>query len=160
MKTHWKKLRNKYYIGAHDLDNGGGDYREVTATIKEVSYEKGKTKEEDMEQVVYFNEVKPLILNVTNGRALEKMYGKYIEDWVGKKVTLYVKKRVKAFGSITDAIRIKAEQPAPPLMDENNALFAKILERVKGGTATIEQVEKSYTLSPNAKKQLTDARPK
>jgi len=32
-KTHWKKTFNKDYLGAHDLDDGQGNYNVLQATI-------------------------------------------------------------------------------------------------------------------------------
>jgi len=158
MKTNWKKGIDPNYIGSHELDNGDGTYREAIATITKAVIEETKTQESKVAVVLYLKEFKPVIINATNGKAMKSMYGRYIEDWVGKKITLYVQKGVKAFGSVTDAIRIKKQKPALPLMDEANPLFAKIVERIKDGTATIEQVEQTYTLPSNAKKILTDAK--
>jgi len=158
MKTNWKKGIDPNYIGSHELDNGDGTYREAIATITKAVIEETKTQEGKVAVVLYLKEFKPVILNATNGKAMKAMYGRYIEDWVGKKITLYVQKGVKAFGDVTDAIRIKKQKPALPTMDENNPLFSKIVERIKDGTATIEQVEQTYTLPSNAKKILTDAK--
>ena len=158
MKTNWKKGIDPNYIGSHELDNGDGTYREAIATITKAVIEETKTQEGKVAVVLYLKEFKPVILNATNGKAMKAMYGRYIEDWVGKKITLYVQKGVKAFGDVTDAIRIKKQKPALPTMDENNPLFSKIVERIKDGTATIEQVEQTYTLPSNAKKLLSDAK--
>ena len=158
MKTNWKKGIDPNYIGSHELDNGDGNYREAIATITKAVIEETKTQEGKVAVVLYLKEFKPVILNATNGKAMKAMYGRYIEDWVGKKITLYVQKGVKAFGDVTDAIRIKKQKPALPTMDENNPLFSKIVERIKDGTATIEQVEQTYTLPSNAKKLLSDAK--
>jgi hypothetical protein len=158
MKTNWKKGIDPNYIGSHELDNGDSTYRNAIATITKAVIETTKTQESKTAVVLYFKEFKPLIVNATNGKAMKAMYGRYIEDWVGKKIELYVLKGVKAYGEVTDAIRIKAKQPTLPTMDENSAVFAKALARIKEGTATIEQVEQTYTLTENAKKLLTDAK--
>ena len=158
MKTNWKMGIDPNYIGSHELDNGDGTYKEAVATIKKAVIETTKTQEGKVAVVLYFKEFKPLIVNATNGKAMKAMYGRYIEDWVGKKITLYVTKGVKAYGDIVDAIRIKKQKPALPTMDENNPLFTKVLERIKDGTATIQQVEQTYTLTPNARKLLIDAK--
>jgi len=159
MKTHWKKLRNPNYIGSYELADGDGKYNDLTVTIESVLKETvlGADGKSDQCMVAKLKENKPFILNATNAKVIAAMYGDFVEDWSGKKITLTVK-RVKAFGAFHDALRVVPSKPAPPVMDENNALFTKILERVKDGTATIEQVEQSYTLSTNAKKMLTDAK--
>ena len=126
----WKKMTNKEYLGSWDLCVGADAYdkpiyKDLIATIKEVKeemvtdMEKVKTnrnlkatKEElsKMELLVYFNELpKPMIVHAkTNFKGLETATGTpFIERWVGKQVCIYVEKDVKAFGSITDALRIK-----------------------------------------------------
>jgi hypothetical protein len=110
-KTHWKKYTNPDYLGAYAFQPG----EEKTVTIKEVKRElvfnpSGSGKEECT--VAFFVEdVKPLILNKTNCKAIGKAWGTpYIEDWAGRRITLKVKK-VMAFGELTDAVRVSPERP-------------------------------------------------
>lgn len=115
-KTHWKKLTNPDYIGAYALDPG----KDLTVTIKNVCVEKvvgADGKKEDC-TVAHFVEnrvgnvvVKPMILNTTNSKTIEKLYKTpYIEEWAGRKIQLYVAS-VKAFGDVVDALRIRAKVP-------------------------------------------------
>ena len=129
--TPWKKTVNKDYLGSWDLCVGADQnekpvYKEVVATIKKVEIalvtdmEKVKTnrnfkatKEElsKEELLIHFEELdKPMIIHAkTNFKALETATATpFIEKWVGKKVCIYVEKDVKAFGTTTDALRIKA----------------------------------------------------
>jgi len=116
-KTHWKKLRNPKYLGAHDLDPG----QEIVATIRKVVRELvvGEDgKKEECTVVQFENGVKPLIVNVTNAKTIAKLHGTpYIEDWAGKTIQLYAAK-VKAFGELTDAIRIRDFLPKSAPADE------------------------------------------
>lgn len=128
--TLWKKTTNKSYIGSWDLCVGADAndkpiYKEIILTIKDVKQElvtdmeKVKTnrnfkatKEElsKEELLIYFEEFpKPMIIHAkTNFQGLETATGTpFIERWVGKKVCIYVEKNVKAFGTTTDALRIK-----------------------------------------------------
>ena len=109
--THWKKLSNQNYIGAHDLQPG----QELTVTIESVANEvvkcfDGKTvKEETCIVAKIKGAKKPMILNKTNCRIISKnLDSPYIEDWVGKSVVIYAAK-VRAFGESTEALRIKAK---------------------------------------------------
>jgi len=109
--THWKKLVNNNYIGSHDFQPG----QELTVTIESVKSEMvkhfdGKTVEEDSCIVARLKGAKkPLIVNKTNAKIISRNLGSaYIEEWVGKTVTLYVAK-VRAFGETVDAIRVKAK---------------------------------------------------
>lgn len=110
-QTHWKKLQNPDYLGAYSLVPG----QDMILTISSVKQEKvigpdGK-KEECM--VCRFKElgVKPMILNVTNCKTIEKLYKTpYIEEWNGRKIQLFADK-VKAFGDVVDALRIRPFVP-------------------------------------------------
>lgn len=107
-KTHFKKLQNPNYLGSWAIDEG----KTLTATVKSVGKEKviGENGQSEDCPVMHFNEesIKPLILNATNAKKMQKLTkSPYIEDWVGKKIVIGVEK-VKAFGDIVDAIRIKS----------------------------------------------------
>ena len=108
-KTHWKKLTSPNYTGAWDFQPG----EEKTVTIKEVKREIVQNQNGKKEcTVAYFVEdIKPLILNKTNGSMIAKVWGTpYIEDWAGKKITLKVKK-ISAFGEMVDAVRVSSDRP-------------------------------------------------
>lgn len=94
-KTHWKNLANYDYLGAYSLE---GITNEITVTINAIKKERvtalgGKT---DDCIIAFFNEeevsgvvVKPMVINKTNCQTLEDMYGPYIEEWVGKTITIF-----------------------------------------------------------------------
>ena len=128
--TMWKKTCNKQYLGSWDLCVGADAndkpiYKDLIVTVKDVKedlvtdMEKVKTnrnlkatKEElsKKELLVYFEELeKPMIIHAkTNFQGLENATGTpFIEKWIGKQVCVYVEKGVKAFGVVTDALRIK-----------------------------------------------------
>jgi hypothetical protein len=109
-QTHWKKLHNPDYLGAYALEPG----KDLVVTIKSVQKEKvtgadGK-KEECM--VMRFQEnVKPMIVNSTNAKTIQKLYKTpYIEEWAGRKIQLFVD-NVKAFGDVVEALRIRSKVP-------------------------------------------------
>ena len=108
--THWKKLTNPNYIGSHDFQPN----QELTVMIERVQSESvkcmegGKVKEEQCVVAYFKGAKKPMILNKTNCKIIaKKLNTPYIEQWVGGQITLYVAK-VKAFGDIVDALRVKA----------------------------------------------------
>jgi hypothetical protein len=119
-KTHFKKLINPDYLGAYSLDNGQGGYTDVTATIASVKVENvtgADGKKEDC-MVMRFKEnrigtvdMKPMILNITNAKTLEKLFKTpYVEDWANRRITIGTE-RIKAFGDIVDALRIRKTLP-------------------------------------------------
>lgn len=108
-QTHWKKLINPDYIGAYALDPG----KDLIVQIEQVRREMvtGADGKKEECTVAHLVGQKPLILNVTNCKTIEKLYGPYIEDWGGKYITLYAAK-VKAFGDVVEALRIRPKAPS------------------------------------------------
>ena len=107
-QTHWKKLINPDYIGAYALDPGKDLNVQISAVKREMITGADGKKEECT--IAYLVGQKPMILNVTNCKSIEKLYGPYIEEWSGKFITLYVSK-VRAFGETVDALRIRNRVP-------------------------------------------------
>ena len=122
--THWKKEAGKDYLGSWSLIIGADAndkpiYKEVVATITDIKREaipdmegikKGIANAKKDELLIYFAELdKPMVIHAkTNFKGLETACGTpFIERWIGKQVLVYVEKDVKAFGSKTDALRIK-----------------------------------------------------
>lgn len=147
-KTHWKKLVNPNYLGSYSLNPG----EEVVYTIKEIKREKVKGpdgKEEEC-SVCYFMEqgVKPMIMNIVNSKIVSKMYQTpYIEDWPGKKIQIYSAK-VKAFGDVVDALRIRPQIPnqsLPVLPESGKHYDACVTHLAKGGP--MDDLKKHYTIS-------------
>lgn len=105
--THWKQLTNCEYIGAYSFQPG----EEKIVTIKNVVNEvvSGTDGKKESCSVMHFAEnVKPMVLNATNSKTITKLLKTpYIEEWVGRKIQLYVQKNVKAFGDIVDAVRVR-----------------------------------------------------
>ena len=109
-KTHWKTFTNPNYLGAYAFQPD----EEKIVTIKEVKREAVQNQNGTEEcTVCHFEEdVKPLILNKTNAGMIAKVWGTpYLEDWPGCKIKLKVK-RIKAFGEMTDAVRVLPDRPA------------------------------------------------
>lgn len=109
-QTHWKKLTNPDYLGAYALEPG----QDITVTIKSVRVENivgADGKKEDCTVMRFVEAVKPMILNVTNAKMLEKLFKTpYIEQWSGRKIQIGVES-VKAFGDVVDALRIRKFLP-------------------------------------------------
>lgn len=125
-KTHWKKIvSDPNFIGEADFAEG----EEKVLTLDYVNHNETITTAEGKSQkaVVHWKEPgnKPMILNVERSKAMEKVAGSpYFEDWAGVKFQLYIKKGIKAFGDIVNAVRVRpykprvqAEQPIPKCTD-------------------------------------------
>ncbi len=113
-KTHWKKLGDPRFLGEHNMFNG----EELTYTITQVNNEEAfnqKTNKKEMVRTAHFKECKEmLVLNTTNSKTIAKIYkSNAIEDWIGKRITLFFDKTVKVGREIVGGVRIKAQIPAP-----------------------------------------------
>jgi len=107
--THWKKLTNPDYYGSHDLFQDNGTYSEAIVTL--VSVEKKSVPGADGKKsdciVATTKETKPIILNKTNCKTITRLLNTpSIEKWAGQKIKIGVDK-VKAFGDVTDALRVR-----------------------------------------------------
>jgi len=167
--THFKKINNPNYLGSYSLatgedKDGKPTYTDLVVEIVEVVNENvidlGTHKEEKC-VVAHLKNSKPMILNMTNQKTIADIVGSpYIERWRGQKITLYVAK-VKAFGDIHDALRIRPQAPKqvskPELKPTDANLWAKCVKALKG-TYTIEQIEAKYLISAeNRELLLTEA---
>ena len=152
-KTHFKKLRNPDYLGSWDLADESGKFKNRILTIKEVNKKMvhdGRGGQEDC-VTVEFKESKPMIMNATNLKTINKSLGTpYIEEWVGKKIEVTVEK-VKAFGEIHDALRVvKTSLELTPKHPKWNGARKAVAEK----SVTIDQIKKQYTISPENEKLL------
>lgn len=98
------KLFPSKWVGATDL-NG----KTPTLTMKSVTIEQvGAPPQTEEKPVIWFDKAtKGLILNKTNAMVIAGLYGPETDNWPGKKIQLYTAK-VKAFGAVHDAIRVRS----------------------------------------------------
>ena len=108
-RTHWKSLTNPDYIGAYAFQPN----EEKTVTISTVVSETvmgADGRKEECTVVHFQGDTKPLILNVTNAKMIQKvLQTPYIEEWVGRSVILGVE-TVSAFGERVEAVRVRKKQ--------------------------------------------------
>jgi hypothetical protein len=160
--THWKKIKNPNFIGAHDLMDGSVTGRELVVTVgsverKQVIGADGKSTECTVCNLVG---VKPMILNSTNQKTMQKLFGSpYIEMWAGKKMTLYVAKTF-AFGETVDGLRVRKEAPKEPTptlpeLTPTSEHWNRAKQAITAGTTTVEAIRKSFTLTAANEALLT-----
>lgn len=152
-RTHWKQLINPKYLGVYCLPNG----QDLTVTIRSVGREivigDGGKKEECT--VAQLMNSKPMILNRTNCKTIERMYGPYLEDWSGKSITVY-ESAVKVAGEMVACLRIRKEVPniqkvLHPITPQQ---FDKALKAVETGHYSIDQIVAGYALTQDQLNQL------
>lgn len=151
-KTHWKRLVNPDYIGAYSLDEG----KDLTVTIVNVKREmvKGEGGRSEECTVAYLKGQKPLILNRTNCKTIQSIYKTpYIEDWAGKKITLFVS-TTKLKGEEVECLRIRNKVSQLPELTPSSPKWEGAVQALKSGQYTIEQVESKYSLSEEHRELL------
>lgn len=103
-----KMGKNPNYMGSWDLEDIPN--RELTLTVREIRDEKvtGQEGRSETCTVVYWKEdVKPMILNITNKKTIVKLYKtRESEKLKGKQLTVTIKS-IRAFGDVYEALRIK-----------------------------------------------------
>ena len=156
-KTHWKKFHDPDFIGAYAFQP---NERKVL-TIKAASQEAVKNhKGTEQCLVVHFQEdEKPLICNVTNSKAIERVAGSaYIEDWRGIAIELFVT-IVSAFGEQVEAVRVKPTKPITkkPDLTPSHPAYSKVAEAVQNGYKR-EQVEQKYSVSDAVWGELNESK--
>lgn len=69
-------------------------------------------------------DIKPMVLNPTNGALIEHILGDdEMDNWTGKKITLYNDPSVSYGGKLTGGIRVQIPQERPEMRSENPADF-------------------------------------
>lgn len=107
-----KMGKNPNYLGSWDLDELPN--REITLTIEQIKDEEVvANQQKEVCTVCYWTDrtVKPMILNVTNKKTLCKLYKTKDTDKLKGKAVIIGVERVKAFGDIYDALRIRSRMP-------------------------------------------------
>ena len=161
MTTDWRQFRKSTHLASADLDAMESEGKSLIFTIKKVRFEsQTDVSGKKMDGIFcYFKEnVKPWKVNSTNckqlaifakNRGLPSQQANLIENWEGLTIELYVDRNVKMKGEITEGIRIRPIQPKinkqkPPFTEE-------LFEKAKQNGATIEMIEKKYTLTSEIK---------
>lgn len=100
----------KTFLGGWSFENG-----DETLTIERIGEEEmydAETGGKKKGLVVHFADKDlPMVLNVTNAEAIAEVTGSdRIADWIGKKIIVGTT-RIKAFGKMHDAIRVRTTKP-------------------------------------------------
>lgn len=153
-KTHWKRLMNPDYIGAYWLPEGEDATVTIDYVVREIITGTGGKKEECT--VAHLKGVKPFILNATNSKTIAKLYGPYIEDWAGKRITLYAS-TTKMAGDTVECLRIRPQVAAKVAKPINQDRFTKALAAIKAGTYTAVQLRAGAALTDDQETALNAA---
>ena len=153
-KTHWKRLINPEFIGAYSLPDG----QDLTVVIDYVQLQEitgtGGKKEDCT--VAHLQGEKPMILNVTNSKSIAKLYGPFIEDWAGKRITLFAS-TARLAGETVECLRIRpkvAERVAKPISDIR---LQDAIRAIKKGDYSTDKLRTNHKLSDEQEKHLQES---
>jgi hypothetical protein len=88
-----------------------------THTIKKVREEnvEQEGKPEKLKWVMYFEDLKPLILNTTNiNRCIQAFKTNESEEWEGQKIIVYADPDIEFGGKIVGGVRLRAVKQVKP----------------------------------------------
>ncbi len=146
--THWRNLfeSKSMLLGSHNLNEGEELVCEISNTgIQTIKNKNGK---DENVPVILFTNAPPMVLNITNTKTIAALYGDLYDRWVGKSIQVYATK-VKAFGAVTTALRVRPIIPA-----NSNDLQQYVDQLNKCGN--IEQLKQVFMSLPNhVKPELT-----
>ena len=146
-KTHWRTFHPSEYIGAIDF---APDERKIV-TIKNAGrkvVKDNKGNEENCLVIHFHQNEKPMICNVTNSKAIEKVSGSaYIEDWKNTRIELFTT-TVSAFGDTVEAVRVKPTAPVTkPVMSPDSDRWDGLVKSIAEGNYTVEKLIKQFEIS-------------
>lgn len=157
--SHWRNMfTDEKYLGAYSLEKDG-KYDAVIVTIESVYQgdflSQGGKEKRPFVKLKEFD--KPMVINRTNFKRLEKFFQSFDPSiYVGKQIVLGVE-NVSSPEGIVPALRFSTrplptkEKPAMP-----DAMLDKAIESIQSGKRTIDQIEKTYSLTAEQKKALSD----
>lgn len=120
-KTHYRKAFKSSHLGVADLEDLLESGSNLVFNITEVKQQLGVRVAgiKGDHNIAYFTEdIKPLVLNVTNSKVLKTLAGSpFVEDWTGVKVQLYIDSDVRFKKEIVSGIRLRAAPKPIPKAD-------------------------------------------
>lgn len=136
------------WLAAADLPEG-----DTVATIREVTMEvlkNQKTQRDEEKPCIHFEDedLKPMIVNTTNWKQIEKATGcDDSDDWAGKKIILFATE-VEAFGEMKEAIRVRSHAPTRRPLPVGKAAPQRPASRPVQPTSEIEAANASSEEQP------------
>ncbi len=161
-KTHYRRVFKSDHLGSADIEEMIEDGKRLVFTINKVEQYLMVDGDKNSgisvagrrisANIAYFKEdIKPLVLNATNSKQVSKFAcSKFVDEWSNIPIELYIDPSVKMKGDIVGGVRIRPFKPTAkvkPLFTVEN------FDAAKGKKATIESIEKHYTVTDEIKQQ-------
>lgn len=118
--THYKTLIEREFLNQADLADGFGGFREATVEISAVPviYKPRQRKQNEKANrfvIRFVGKRKAWLSGPATQQVIAGMYGPYLEEWVGKRITLYVDPNVKFGKDKTGGVRVRPIIPRGPV---------------------------------------------
>lgn len=164
--TPWQKFFDKKYLGSHDFEEG--EEKRVTilkAYSKEIEDPTGKVKKSEKIVVEFVQEdgkekILPLIPGSIVSQSISRLAGsKFIENWAGVNLGLYVNTSVKVSGVKVGGIRVRFESDAEPQKEhlhKDHSGWDKCVKAVANGY-TVADIRKKYNIVESVEAELLAA---
>jgi hypothetical protein len=161
-RTHYKKWRQQAseYLGQWDLMDDTGALREATVVIASVvkfqpriirkrKQPDGTYQDEPNKryEITFVGKRKKWLAGPVSQDAIAAMHGQYIEEWLGKKLRLYVDPNVEMGGRRVGGIRVRPTPPsdaptADPLDRPIDDAAAERIEQARADAGFLDADEK------------------
>jgi hypothetical protein len=152
-KTDYRTMVEKDYLGQWDLE-GRADAIVLIEKVEPYAPEKRKTKMVDGARVeeknkrikvTFRGKRKAWLAGPVSQKVIAGMYGRYVQDWIGKPIALYVDPTVQFGRETTGGIRVR---PTPPTGKATTAPLDQPVDQAKAEQMARAATEAGY-VDPN-----------
>ena len=155
-RTHWKNLFDYKYLGAQDFEESNGKYQDMILTIETIFMEEvdGERGPQLCNLFSFEEDVPDMIINKISFKVVEKLLKtSFAEDFIGKKIQVFVLQNYKSFGKVQDVLRIRPFKPQVTIKKLTKAEYPNAIKNfLKAGN--LEAVKKHRTISPSQEKEI------
>lgn len=166
MSTHYKSLIESEYLGQWDLQKDGKTVEAVVQIErverfvpqkrqkKKVIDAQGRAEWKDAPnrriKISFKGKRKSWLAGPVTQEVIAKMFGPKIEDWIGKKITLYVDPSVKMGKQVTGGIRVRLQRNGATGPITDDALDNEVDEETARAIAAAREQFVDETEEPEA----------
>lgn len=156
--SHWRSMfADEKYLGSHNLEKDG-KYESVIVTIENIYVgdflSQGGKEKRPFVKLKEFD--KPMVLNRTNFKRLEKFFQSFDpQTFVGKQIVLGVETVSSPEGPVSGLRFSTRPLPVAQKPELPDAAMPKAIEQVKSkGASAIAKIEEKYTLTAEQRETL------
>lgn len=159
-KTHYRKVFKSDHLGSADLEEMLEEKKRLVFTIEKVEQYVLVAGDKNSgvsvagkrigANIAYLKGAKPLVLNATNSKTMAKIMGsKFVEDWKGAVIELYIDPNVKMKGEMVGGVRIKPNKATvqKPKLTPEHKNWDKAKTAVQTGEADWDSITENWDVT-------------